>query len=100
MGGGEGGVGLGFIALLHLEADVVRAIVPNRCAVLGQGIWDLDDRWQFFVVDLYQLCGITGLAAGLRHDEGDVISDECDLFLHQGGPLWLIHRRAVGPFER
>ena len=45
MGGGEGGVGLGFIALLHPEADVVCAIVPNRCAVLGQGLWDLDDRW-------------------------------------------------------
>ena len=100
VGGGESGVGLRLIAQLYAEADIVRAILPNRRRLGANSAGCQHGHRQALIVDVDQFGGVASLATAVRHHEGDGIADEGHLVVGQRGARWLEHRRAIRSFQR
>ena len=89
-------IGGGPVTLLEHEADVVRALLPNRDRTVVQHFRGRGGGRQNLVVDLHLLGRGTRLDLPARHHECHVVADEPHPIGAQGRVPGQVHRRPVG----
>ncbi len=95
----DGGVGLGLVAELEVEADIAGDVVVELRCVRIHGLGHIDQCRQGIDIGINQIHRILGLQRGLGHHDGDDFTHMLDLVHGNRRSVGAQHVRAVPALE-
>ena len=96
----EGFLHLSGVAVVEIEADIVRDVVVEQGRTGLGGVLRARHRRQRVDIDQHRLRSVLGLRGRLRHHAGDGIAKAAHLVGSERGPHGQLHRRAVAVRKR